>query len=110
MMLVWNAAAAASFIVWNTLCGVLLFGSLKVLGLFRVDEAHEIEGLDVVKHNEPAYPIDSYIEEEGRPQSQITASLYGEMPVGMMAQHTSQWANRSSHGQLPPVSFISVEN
>ena len=29
----------------------------QVLGLFRVDEAHEIEGLDVVKHNEPAYPI-----------------------------------------------------
>ena len=28
-----------------------------MLGLFRVDEAHEIEGLDVVKHNEPAYPI-----------------------------------------------------
>ena len=25
--------------------------------MFRVDEAHEIEGLDVVKHNEPAYPI-----------------------------------------------------
>ena len=53
---------------------------------------------------------DSYIEEEGRPQSQITASLYGEMPVGMMAQPASQWANRSSHGQLPPVSFLSVEN
>ena len=29
----------------------------QVLRLFRVDEAHEIEGLDVVKHNEPAYPI-----------------------------------------------------
>ena len=31
--------------------------SVQVLRLFRVDEAHEIEGLDVVKHNEPAYPI-----------------------------------------------------
>ena len=31
--------------------------SFQVLRLFRVDEAHEIEGLDVVKHNEPAYPI-----------------------------------------------------
>ena len=27
-----------------------------MLRLFRVDEAHEIQGLDVVKHNEPAYP------------------------------------------------------
>ena len=34
----------------------------QVLGLFRVDEAHEIEGLDVVKHNEPAYPIGNDIE------------------------------------------------
>ena len=33
-----------------------------------------------------------------------------EMPGGMMAQPASQWANRSSHGQLPPVSFLSVEN
>ena len=24
---------------------------------FRVDPAHEIRGLDVVKHSEPAYPI-----------------------------------------------------
>ena len=56
------------------------------------------------------FVLDSCIEEEGRPQSQITASLYGEMPVGMMAQPSIQWANRSSHGQLPPVSFLSVEN
>ena len=35
----------------------LLLLGFQVLGLFRVDEAHEIEGLDVVKHNEPAYPI-----------------------------------------------------
>ena len=34
----------------------------QVLGLFRVDEAHEIEGLDVVKHNEPAYPIGNDLE------------------------------------------------
>ena len=27
-----------------------------------------------------------------------------------MAQPSIQWANRSSHGQLPPVSFLSVEN
>ena len=56
------------------------------------------------------YISDTYIEEEGRPQSQITASLYGDMFVGMMTQPATQWANRSSHGQLPSVSFLSVEN
>ena len=30
---------------------------VQALKLFRVNEAHEIQGLDVVKHNEPVYPI-----------------------------------------------------
>ena len=98
-----------------------------MLRLFRVDEHHEIEGLDTVKHNEPAYPIgnnvwistgppvtlallDSYIEEDERPKSVITASLYGEMTRGMMNQPGAQWANRAQHGQMPPVSFLKVEN
>ena len=33
MMLVWNAAGAGSFIVWNSVCAVLLFGLLKVFCL-----------------------------------------------------------------------------
>jgi len=110
LMLVWNAIAAGAFIVWNTVCAILMFGFLKMLRLFRVDEAHEIEGLDTVKHNEPAYPIDSYIEEDERPKSVITASLYGEMTRGMMNQPGAQWANRAQHGQMPPVSFLKVEN
>ena len=34
----------------------------KVIKLFRVDEAHEIEGLDWIKHKEPAYPIGNLID------------------------------------------------
>ena len=56
-MLLWNAVGAASFIGWNLICAVLLFGFLRAMRLFRVDEAHELQGLDVIKHNEPAYPI-----------------------------------------------------
>ena len=55
------------------------------------------------------YASDSYIEEEGRPQSQITASLYGEVPYGMMGQQGNQWVNKSAHGHLPPVSFLPIE-
>ena len=45
------------------------------------------------------YP-DAYIEEEGRPKSSITASLYGENN-----DHTGQWAKRPTNGQMPPVSI-----
>ena len=30
---------------------------VQAIRQFRVDPAHEIRGLDVVKHSEPAYPI-----------------------------------------------------
>ena len=36
---------------------IILLSHQQALLLFRVNEAHEIQGLDVVKHNEPAYPI-----------------------------------------------------
>jgi Amt family ammonium transporter len=64
MMLAWNAVAAVAFMAWYGVTAVLTFGLLMMLKVFRVNEAHEIQGLDVVKHNEPAYPIDAYIEEE----------------------------------------------
>lgn len=55
-MLLWNAAGAAAILAWNVVCGVAIFGFLKAIKLFRVDEADEMRGLDIVKHNEPAYP------------------------------------------------------
>ena len=83
MRLAWNMAGAGAFIAWQTVCGILMFGFLKVsqsasvilaevcqclmssltspllqaIKLFRVHPSHEIQGLDMVKHNEPAYPI-----------------------------------------------------
>ena len=50
-------------------------------------------------HLTQTYP-DAYIEEEGRPKSSITASLYGETN-----DHTGQWANRPTNGQMPLVSM-----
>ena len=57
MMLMWNALAGGAIIVWYAVTAVVIFGALMVLRVFRVNEAQEIQGLDVVKHNEPAYPI-----------------------------------------------------
>ena len=47
------------------------------------------------------FVLDSYIEEEGRPQSRITASLYGEMPLGMMPQPASlEPQHHNQHQQI----------
>ena len=56
-MLMWNALAGGAIITWYAITAVIIFGALMVLRVFRVNEAQEIQGLDVVKHNEPAYPI-----------------------------------------------------
>ena len=56
-MLMWNALAGGAVIVWYAVTAIVIFGALMVLRVFRVNEAQEIQGLDVVKHNEPAYPI-----------------------------------------------------
>ena len=56
-MLMWNALAGAAVVGWYSITAVFIFGALMVLRVFRVNEAQEIQGLDVVKHNEPAYPI-----------------------------------------------------
>ena len=60
MMLVWNLAGMGAILAWNVVCGAAIFGFLKAIKLFRVDEADEITGLDIIKHNEPAYPRPVY--------------------------------------------------
>lgn len=54
-MLLWNAIGAACLIVFHAITGALLFIALNQLDLFRVKPAQELEGLDIIKHDEPAY-------------------------------------------------------
>ena len=54
-MLFWNAIGAIVIIAWNVVTSSVLFGSLDRVGLFRVSQSAEMAGLDIVKHNEPAY-------------------------------------------------------
>ena len=51
---------AGMIAAYNLVAGVVMFGALRVLGLFRIDELTEEKGCDVVKHNEPAYPPGRY--------------------------------------------------
>uniref|UniRef100_A0A1I8F2R6 Ammonium_transp domain-containing protein n=1 Tax=Macrostomum lignano TaxID=282301 RepID=A0A1I8F2R6_9PLAT len=51
---------AAAILLWSAVLSVLIFGSLRLLRLFRVSEEHESKGLDIPKHGEPAYPLAAY--------------------------------------------------
>jgi Amt family ammonium transporter len=42
-------------LVWSGVGSLVIFGLLKVLGLLRVSEEAEQEGLDITSHGESAY-------------------------------------------------------
>jgi len=52
-----NIAGALIITLWVTATTVLLFGSLRLLGWFRIPEEAEEDGMDFVA-GEPAYPLD----------------------------------------------------
>ena len=47
---------------WTASITSTLFGIMRCLGVFRCNEETETHGLDLIKHNEPAYPRKSYSE------------------------------------------------
>lgn len=56
----WNLLGALCITAWTAAFSFLLFGAMKLMGILRVAEDVELAGLDVAKHNEPAYPVSSY--------------------------------------------------
>ncbi|CAL1540117.1 unnamed protein product [Lymnaea stagnalis] len=59
-MLAWQLAGVLTFMTWTAGCMTLVFGGLKLAGLFRVIRETELKGLDIPKHGEPAYPLEAY--------------------------------------------------
>ncbi|CAL1528307.1 unnamed protein product, partial [Lymnaea stagnalis] len=59
-MLAWQLAAVASIILWTSTMSLILFGCLKLAGIFRVSEEIEKKGLDIARHSQPAYPLEAY--------------------------------------------------
>eukprot|EP00127_Corallochytrium_limacisporum_P006296 Clim_evm7s225 gene=Clim_evmTU7s225 len=56
----WNIVGNISVIAWVAVTMAIFFFGFKATGLLRVTEKVELEGLDMYKHGEPAYPRDAY--------------------------------------------------
>ena len=54
-MLIWNAVGGAVLAAFHAITSGILFIGLHKLDLFRVPPDAEKKGLDILKHNEPAY-------------------------------------------------------
>ena len=65
-------------VAWGVGFCLVLFGSLKLFRILRVDSRIEVHGMDAVKHGEPAYPAESWVRErqlEENSRNQINTSI-----------------------------------
>lgn len=56
----WNILGVLVIMAWSASLAFLLFIILRLTNQLRVPEEIELKGLDIPKHGEPAYPLDSY--------------------------------------------------
>ena len=61
-----NLAGLLAIMLWATFWSLLIFGLLNYFGYLRVDKETEINGNDIVKHGESAYPKDAWLETQYR--------------------------------------------
>uniref|UniRef100_A0A0N7Z8Z4 Ammonium transporter n=1 Tax=Rhodnius neglectus TaxID=72488 RepID=A0A0N7Z8Z4_9HEMI len=59
-LLLHNAIGVFAIICWSAVTSIILFGSLKLLGLLRISEEEELKGLDISKHGETSYPSSAW--------------------------------------------------
>ncbi|CAL1540120.1 unnamed protein product [Lymnaea stagnalis] len=60
LVLAWQLVGLAAITAWSGGICLIIFAVMKVIGILRVTEEMELKGLDIPKHNEPAYPLESY--------------------------------------------------
>ncbi|CAG0899114.1 unnamed protein product [Darwinula stevensoni] len=96
----WNLAGAAAISGWSATLCLILFGILKKFGILRVDKEMEIRGMDVIKHNEPAYPSTAW---EDCDPGQYGTSTMATKIFSMMSstKRTEEGLDRSSRMQGP---------
>ncbi|CAG5130740.1 unnamed protein product, partial [Candidula unifasciata] len=59
-LLAWQLVGWCSIVLWTAVLCTLMFGIMRLAGIFRVNLDMEKKGLDIPKHGEPAYPLESY--------------------------------------------------
>lgn len=56
----WQCIGLAAITAWTASLSCLVFGLMKCFRILRVSKEEEEKGLDIPKHNEPAYPVEAY--------------------------------------------------
>ncbi|XP_063591949.1 putative ammonium transporter 1 [Penaeus indicus] len=96
MILAWNMVGALAIIGWSGGICVIMFGIMRLSGLLRVPPELEMQGMDIVKHGEPAYPAKSWEEHQyGDNQSHSGRNKY--LPPNM----SSPWYQGWMGGAMP---------
>jgi len=57
-----NIAGGLAIVVWSGFWCIVIFGILYATKLLRIDRDIEFQGMDAVKHGEPAYPAEAWVE------------------------------------------------
>ena len=57
-----HLAATLAILAWSMFWAALLFGGLAWMGWLRVSTDMEVQGMDLVKHGEAAYPAGAWVE------------------------------------------------
>ena len=92
--LVAQIKGSATIIVCTLAAGLLVMFGLKALGLLRVSEAGELEGLDIHEHGAPAYhPEPSYEGYSPIPSVMVGAGNGGNQPQAYQQVPVSEQKN-----------------
>lgn len=93
-----NFLGGLAIVVWSAVWSVIIFGVLKALKMLRIDRDTEFQGMDSVKHGEPAYPAEAWVELQyakkesgsgGGNNTKSTSSQQARGPAMMQSQGTS---------------------
>ncbi|KAK4291048.1 hypothetical protein Pmani_036096 [Petrolisthes manimaculis] len=92
-VLAWNIAGALAIMAWAGGLCIIMFGTLRLVGWLRVPIEMEIQGMDILKHGEPAYPAGSWEEKQ----------YYNKLAANYQQQHNDNDTNSSDRNNyLPP--------
>ncbi|KAK3579883.1 hypothetical protein CHS0354_029245 [Potamilus streckersoni] len=60
LFLAWQLAGMALIMCWTAFWSAIFFGIMRCAKILRIPEDVELKGLDIPRHKEPGYPVESY--------------------------------------------------